>query len=149
MPSKKNDISILRGYIASIKLKHIVIFFLTVIGLVILNIFVGVKEPDHYGPDYKKVANNFIFNSMTISQKLGKIQSVSHIGVGGASGKVSYNFYSIRGEESSGNCHVTLKKEENDLWYVDSATLLSRGREYNVPVKTSRVGEKRFKFFFQ
>lgn len=95
--------------------------------------------------DYRAVADQYIRKNAVIAKVLGKVSSVSHIGIGGDAGDASYNSFSIRGENQSGVCYCTLTRDENGRWYVTAATLTSAGREYSLPVK--RTGTVPFKVF--
>ena len=141
MAMVNNDLKKLRKWLSSFKTRHFVIFFSIIIGIYVLNRFVGLQRSDLTGPDYKKVAEKFIMGSAYITQRIGNISNISHIGVGGDSNKESHNAYSIRGEKGLAVCYITLKINEDKLWYVDSSILMYNGTEYNIPV--TRTSESR------
>jgi len=99
------------------------------------------------GKDYESIAEQFITKNIYIGKKLGKIIDVYHYGKGGTSGDQSFNAFSVRGAEKTGVCHITLTKDNEEMWYVSNARLSVDGRIYEIPVKRS-VGMKwkRFKF---
>ena len=134
------DIKSIKKWISSFKAWHIAVIIGIFVVLFILQKLGGLGGLDVDRTDYKDVARVFVLENPTIANKLGKITSVSLIGAGGGAGKKSYNSFSVRGEDKSGQCDITLIKE-NDLWYVETATLATGGAEYNIPV--SRKMEKR------
>ena len=142
----EEDITELKKWIASIKMKHIAAFILIVIVLYIIQSLGGLRDFNIDRTNYKTVAEKFITDSPAIAQKLGKVTSISHIGVGGSTGKVSHNAFSVKGEMKSGVCYITLNKDNEGLWWVDSVTLLLEGSEYSIPVKRSQ-GRGKFKIF--
>ena len=141
-----SDIESLKKWISSFKVWHIAVVIGIFGGLILLQMLGGLGGLTVDRTDYKDVAKVFVLENATIANKLGKITSVSLIGAGGGAGKKSYNTFSVRGENKSGQCDITLIKE-NDLWYVETATLSAGGAEYNIPV--SRKKEKRSIKLFQ
>ncbi len=135
-----SDIESIKKWISSLKVWHIAVVIGIIGGLLILQMLSGLGGLDVDRTDYKNVARVFVLENATIANKLGKITSVSLLGAGIGARKKSYNSFSVRGEDKSGQCDITLIKE-NDLWYVETATLTAGGAEYNIPV--SRKKEKR------
>lgn len=141
MATKSSDLDVLKKWITSVKAWHVIAI------IAIAGAFIGLQHLRDMGSsgidrtDYKVVAKDFISDNPRIARELGKIQSVKLLGTGGGAGKVSYNAYNIRGTKKSGMCQVTLNKNEEGLWFVKTATLMTGGAEYNIPV--SRRDEKR------
>jgi len=135
-----SDIESIKKWISSFKAWHIVVVIGIFGGLILLQKLGGIGGLDVDRTDYKDVARVFVLENATISNKLGKITSISLIGSGRGARNKSYSSFSIRGENKSGQCDINLIKE-NDLWYVETATLTTGGAEYNIPV--SRKTEKR------
>ena len=134
MVTETDDYTYLKKWIASIKVRHIVIIAGIIIGLYALHKFGELREPVIDRTNYKVVAENFITKNATIAQKLGKITSLSHVGAGGSSGKESHNVYRVRGETATGVCYITLNKNKEGLWAVKTVTLMVHGAEYSIPV---------------
>ena len=103
--------------------------------LLIIQKFTGINKPVVGGTDYKKVALNFINNDANISKRVGTIKAIRHIGVGGSSGTISHNAFSITGSEYTAYCHVSLKRKKGEKnWYVDEVSLMVDGHDYAIPV---------------
>jgi len=137
--AKSGDVESLKNWLSSIRIWHLVIIAALVGGLIGLHILKGMSFSKIDRTDYKAVGEDFVKNNPRIARELGKIKSVKLLGAGGG-GKTSYNSYSVRGEDKSGMCHVTLVSRDG-LWYVKSVTLIVGGAEYDIPV--SRQEEKR------
>lgn len=141
MAEKMSDLSVIVRWLKSVRFIHVLIFVAVVGTLAGLNYLKGFGFSSIDRSDYKAVAENFIRDNPTIAQKLGKVQSVKLLGAGGSSGKESYNAFNIKGQDKTGMCHVTLARDEEDLWFVKSAVLMTGGSEYDIPVM--RKDEKR------
>jgi len=96
--------------------------------------------------DYTVVGENFIKENGFIANKLGKVNRISHVGKGGASGRESYNVYKVQGVDNTGVCNLILTRDSEENWFVTSADLSTGGKTLSVPIKRSE-GEKwkRFK----
>jgi hypothetical protein len=118
---------------------RIVIFLAVAILLIIMNLdkFSGIRGQSVDRRDYAAVAVDFIKSSGFIGQRLGKVESVSHFGVGGAGGKESFNVFRIVGHDRSGLINMTLTRNEAGEWFVKTADLSVSGSEYEVPVTRS------------
>ena len=140
MNSKNQDIVYLKKWLTSLKLRH---YAGVAGGVVIITAlyFVGGHRENIDRTNYKTVSESFITKSGLIANKIGKVLSTSHIGVGGDTGSVSYNVYNLKGETKSGVCYITLNKDNEGLWFVDSVTLMSGGAEYNIPVSRADGGK--------
>ncbi|MFC1560915.1 hypothetical protein ACFL4V_00400 [Candidatus Latescibacterota bacterium] len=137
-----NDIEILqKNWI------KIAIFIGTVVVITIgLGLINSLRSTEMDRKDYTVVGETFIKESGFIANKLGKVNRISHIGKGGASGRESYNVYRLRGVDNTGVCNLILTRDIEDNWFVTSADLLTDGKTLSVPIKRSE-GEKweRFK----
>ena len=112
-----------------------------VVGMIIAQFVSKLRISDIDRKDYSFVAETFIRKNGFIAKNLGKVGGVSHIGKGGGGGKVSYNVFRVRGEDSSGVCNMTLNKDDENDWFVTYAEILVRGKELVVPIKRSE-GDK-------
>jgi len=118
---------------------RVVLVAIVTILLIVLNLdkISGIRSHSVDRSDYVAVAVDFIKSSGFIGQRLGKVQSVSHFGKGGAGGKESYNVFRIVGKDKIGVLNMTLTKNETDEWQVKTADLSVSGSEYEVPVTRS------------
>ena len=147
MARKNDDMACLMKSLGAIKVRHIIAIIAVIILLFAVNMVSGLMRLRGVErTNYEEVAENYIMNNTAIGQKLGNVISFTHYGVGGSSGKESYNVYKVNGENKSGVCHITLNKDSEELWTVKDATLLVDGSEYSLPVQRSGVLE-RFNFF--
>jgi len=132
------DLKEIKKWAGSLKPKHIWVLIAIVASLYIvhkvgeLNVDMGDRT------NYKTVAKQFVMENAVIANKIGKVRSVSHIGVGGGAGKISYNVYNVKAEDGTGVCYVNLAKDAAGNWSVTSATIMIKGAEYTIPI--SRVG---------
>lgn len=95
---------------------------------------------------YKEVAEEFLFKNSAIGLKIGKVERLDHIGVGGDGGKESYNVYRLYRKNRTAICYITLEKDDKFRWNVTSAILAVDGTEYKLPTK--RLEDvKKFKIF--
>ena len=127
--------------LSQVRLSHIVAIIVIIVSLFGINYIKTHTFSSIDRTKYLVVAEDFLYKNPTIAQKLGKVTKVSLLGAGGSAGKLSYNSFSLRGEEKSGFCQVTLEKDAEGKWDVKSATLSVAGGEYDIPV--SRREEKR------
>ena len=95
---------------------------------------------------YKEVAEEFLFKNSVIGLKIGKVERLEHIGVGGDGGKESNNVYRLYGNNRTAICYITLEKDDTFRWNVTSAILAVDGTEYKLPTKHSE-DVKKFKMF--
>jgi len=134
------DVKELKKWAQSLKLRHVWILIAIVAGLFLvykvgeLNVDMGDRT------NYKKVAEQFVRENAVIANKIGKVRSLSHIGVGGGAGNASYNVYNVKAEDGTGVCYVNLAKDAEGNWSVTSAIIMIGGAEYNIPI--SRVGTR-------
>ena len=91
--------------------------------------------------NYAVVAENFVRKNGYIANKLGKVESLNHVGKGGESGGKSFNVFKVSGEQKRAICNIMVEMDENEEWFVTSADLLVSGKTFRVPVKRS-VGDK-------
>ena len=155
MTIKNSDFLYLLKWIASLRLQHVIIIAAIGYGLYYLSTMGDLRTSKVDRTDYKAVGDDFVRNNATIVNKVGTITKVSHIGVGGGTGKTSSNVYQLKGtiqpgigiekrdigKKRTGICYVTLHKDNEGLWFVQSATLQIGGAQHTIPV--SRTSEKR------
>ncbi len=135
------DFTTLRKGLASIKLWHVVVFVIVVGGFVGLQVLKSMGFSTVDRSDYKVVATRFCEDNGRIARELGKIISVKVLGAGRGANKSSFCSMSVRGEDGTGNAYIQLVQDDKKRWFVDSATLMTGGRELNIPV--SRKKESR------
>ena len=142
-------------WIASLRLKHVIIIAAIGYGLYYLSTMGDLNASKVDRTNYKAVGEDFVKNNATIINKVGTITKVSHIGVGGGTGKTSSNVYQLKGKiqrgigidekdigkKRTGICYLTLTKDTEGLWSVQSASLQISGAQHTIPV--SRTAEKR------
>ena len=145
MNSSTSDFTQLKKTVRSLGPKHLLGLLIVVAILMGLQHLSKLSLDNVDRTDYKLVADQYIRKNAVIAKMLGKVSSVSHIGVGGEAGSVSYNTFSIRGADALGVCYCTLERNANGSWYVAEATLTTGGHEYSLPVK--RTGKVPFQGF--
>ena len=62
-------------------------------------------------------------------------QRKKYIISGGGSGNESHNVFSLRGSEKHGVCYMTLTRDREDRWWVETCTLNVEGVDYRIPVR--------------
>jgi hypothetical protein len=91
--------------------------------------------------DYLAVSESFIRNNVYIGGKIGKVTDMTHSGIGGDSGRESFNVFRLVGTDSEGILYLTVKKDEQGIWNPSEATLSVNGILMEVPFSRS-TGEK-------